>query len=196
MSMSILPESFYQRADTLSIAQELIGKVIITQIGGHRCEGIINETEAYLGTLDKASHSYGGRHTERTSVMYGAGGRSYVYLCYGIHEMFNVVTHRAGEPHAILIRSIIPLEGMDAMISRCNKSKLKGLTDGPGKLCKAMGIDRSLNDQSLQSYELQIRDSGLVIPKKEIYIGARVGVDFAGEDAKLPYRFLWHGVIP
>lgn len=187
---------FYQGSDTLSIARALIGKVLRTEIDGKRCAGIINETEAYLGSQDRASHSYGGRHTQRTAVMYEPGGISYIYLCYGIHEMFNVVTHIQSEPHAVLIRSLIPYEGEITMMERCNKKSLKGLSDGPGKVCKAMGIDRSLNGISLDSDMLSISDQGIVVPDSEIQVGPRIGVDFAKEDALLPYRFLWEPPVP
>lgn len=191
----ILSKKFYSEGSTLTIAQALIGKKLCSNIDGVICTGIINECEAYCGVTDKASHAYGGRRTVRTEAMYASGGVSYIYLCYGIHEMFNVVTGEEHDPQAILIRSIIPIVGTEAMMKRCNKSSPKELSNGPGKLCKAMGISRELNGQSLDEEPIWIEDTGIAIDVNEITPGPRIGVDYAGADAALPYRFLWHGVI-
>ena len=187
----MLPLEFYLQEDTLSIAKQLLGKRLSTQINGKYTAGHIVETEAYLGPEDKASHAYGNRRTERTAPMFMNGGIAYVYLCYGIHEMFNVVVQEEGLPHAILIRSIVPDEGLDIMFERCRKTKVRGLSDGPGKLCKALGIDRDLNRVSLRSKSINISEAGIHPSPEEIEIGARIGIDYAGEHAALPYRFVW-----
>ncbi len=187
---------FYRQSDTVGLARKLIGKRLCTEIHGVKCAGIINETEAYCGVTDRASHAYGGRKTDRTKTMYAAGGISYIYLCYGIHEMFNVVTGEKDDPQAILIRSIIPTEGTEEMMKRCNKDQLQGLADGPGKLCKALAIDRSYNGLALDRNPIWIEQAERPIDASEIVAGPRIGIDYAGADAALPYRFLWQGLIP
>ena len=193
---TILPLSFYRRPDTLQVARELIGTKLYTHIDGELCAGIINETEAYCGVLDKASHAYAGKRTERTEVMYAEGGVNYIYLCYGIHQMLNVVTGSLDNPQAILIRSIIPDTGVEIMKERCNKTRAKGLSDGPGKLCKAMGIHRMYNGLPLDKTPIWIEANSIKISPTEIKVSPRIGIDYAAEDAALPYRFFWHPVIP
>ncbi len=191
-----LPLSFYQRNDVVAISRELLGKYLFTCINGELTGGYIIETEAYNGIIDKASHSFGNRLTPRTKTMYLQGGIAYVYLCYGIHEMFNIVTSVEGQPHAILIRAIQPTEGIDIMLARRNMSILKpNITSGPGSVAQALGISRNINAISLQSDILWIEDSGLVIPGENIAAVPRVGVSYAGEDALLPYRFYIKGNI-
>ncbi|MEM6270272.1 MAG: DNA-3-methyladenine glycosylase [Bacteroidota bacterium] len=189
--MAILPQNFYTRADTLLIAQQLLGKHLVTQFAdGLRTSGRIVETEAYLGREDRACHAWNGRFTDRTRVMYESGGGAYVYLCYGIHHLFNVITHRAGEPHAILIRGLEPIDGIPTMLQRRGMARIAPrLTAGPGALAKALGIDRSLTGHSLQSPPTWIEDHGEDIALPEIIASPRVGIDYAGEDAQLPYRF-------
>ena len=186
----VLPKSFYTRSDVVQISRELLGKVLITEIGGSRTAGMIVETEAYAGPTDKACHAFCNRRTRRTNVMFAEGGVAYVYLCYGIHHLLNVVTHVAEEPYAVLIRGIEPLEGIDAMLERRGAMVLKpALTAGPGSLSAAMGITTGLSGTSLQGPEIWIEDRGMKIPSKDIIAGTRVGVAYAAEDALLPYRF-------
>lgn len=189
-----LPESFYLNTDVLHLAKNLIGKCLFTCIDGITTGGYIVESEAYNGIIDRASHSYGNRLTPRTKTMFMQGGIAYVYLCYGIHEMFNVVTSTEGQPHAILIRAIQPTEGIEEMLLRRNMAILKpNITKGPGSVAKALGISRAINAISLQSETLWIEDRGLTFADDEIAAVPRVGVDYAGEDALLPYRFYVKG---
>jgi DNA-3-methyladenine glycosylase len=189
--MDKLPPGFYNRDDVLKIARELIGKILVTHFGGHLTAGRIVETEAYRGEVDRASHAYGGRRTKRTEVMYGDAGTAYVYLCYGIHHLFNVVTNRRDIPHAILIRGVEPLHGIDTMLRRTGKKRPDyTLTRGPGNVSKALGIYTQHTGWSLHSDELFIASDGFVPPKKNIAATPRIGVDYAGEDAALPYRFI------
>lgn len=189
-----LPKGFYQRSDVIGIARDLIGKVLVTHLDGKLTSGRIVETEAYAGVKDKASHAYGGRRTARTEVMYAAGGRAYVYLCYGIHFMFNVVTHGKGTPHAILVRGVEPLDGIPYMLARTDKIKGdKTLGRGPGNVCKALGITTEYTGDSLLGDQIYILDDGYVFPTKDIVATPRIGVDYAGEDALLPYRFSVRG---
>ena len=190
----ILPDSFYQRADVVKIARELLGKVLVTRFGGRLTSGMIVETEAYAGVSDKASHAFGERRTNRTKPMYAHGGVAYVYLCYGIHHLFNVVTNVEHIPHAILIRAVEPLEGVDLMLERRRKEKLlPALTAGPGAMSEALGIRTSHTGLNLQGPEITIEDRGLSISKADIVAASRVGVAYAAEDALLPYRFYLRG---
>jgi DNA-3-methyladenine glycosylase len=185
-----LPESYYLSTDVVSIARNLIGKYLYTKIDGLISGGYIVETEAYNGVIDKASHAYGNRQTPRTSTMFMQGGIIYVYLCYGIHEMLNVVTSVEGLPHAVLIRAIQPTIGLDVMQGRRNMAVIKpNITRGPGSVAKALGISRKINALSLQSDTIWIEDQGLTFPDEDIAAGPRIGVDYAGADALLPYRF-------
>jgi len=189
-----LPESYYLNQDVLHLSKDLLGKYLFTCVDGITTGGYIVETEAYNGIIDKASHSYGNKITPRTKTMFMQGGISYVYLCYGIHEMFNVVTSVEGQPHAILIRAIHPTEGLEIMLYRRKMLNLKpNITMGPGSVAKALGISRTINAVSLQSDVLWIEDRGLSFPDKAIAVVPRVGVDYAGNDALLPYRFYVKG---
>ena len=175
----------------MALSKELLGKVLVTNIDGVITSGIIVETEAYKGVIDKASHAYNERRTKRTEIMYGDGGSAYVYLCYGIHHLFNVVTNKKNIPHAILIRALEPLEGIDEMIKRRGKEKLDyTLTKGPGSLSQALGIHTSHSGHSLASDKIWIEDRGIKIPSTKIKATKRIGVDYAGKDALLPYRFI------
>ena len=190
--MSKLPADFYQREDVLAISKELLGKVLCTQFDGNLTSGIIVETEAYCGETDRASHAYGGRRTRRTEVMYAPGGISYIYLCYGIHHLFNVITNCEGIPHAILIRAIEPLEGIDLMLQRRNMKKLlPKLTSGPGILSQAMSI--SINNSGISLFDNQIwledRDNDSQFNDFNIISSPRVGCGYAGKDANNPWRF-------
>jgi len=185
-----LPLSYYSNQDVLFLARNLLGKVLFTEINGDITGGIIVETEAYSGVRDKASHAYGGRRTDRTEPLYSHGGVSYVYLCYGIHHLFNIVTSVQDEPHAVLIRAIEPFIGKDIMEHRRNMPSSKAaISSGPGSLAKALGIDKSFNKKSLTGEEIWIEDHGISYSPEEIEAGPRVGVSYAQEDAFLPWRF-------
>jgi DNA-3-methyladenine glycosylase len=189
--MSKLDKDFFVREDVVQISRELIGKVLITEINGNRTAGIITETEAYAGAIDKASHAYNNRRTPRTEVMYSFGGVAYIYLCYGIHHLFNIVTNDKDIPHAILIRGIKPIEGIQIMLKRRNQKKLiDKLASGPGTLSKALGINTRLTGTDLSGNIIWVEDRGIIINSKDIIVGPRIGIDYAGEDAFLPYRFL------
>jgi len=189
--MSKLPLSFYLSDDVESIAYSLLGKFLFSSINGILTGGIITETEAYKGVVDKASHAYGGKLTNRTEVMYRQGGISYIYLCYGVHYLLNVVTAEVDTPHAVLIRGIYPISGVNYMMGRTGKTKVDyNLTNGPGKLTKALGIDISLNGVGYLDDKLWIEDKGISILKQDITKGPRIGVDYAAEDSLLPYRYV------
>ncbi|MAE07916.1 MAG: 3-methyladenine DNA glycosylase [Bacteroidetes bacterium] len=189
--MSKLPLSYYIDNDVESIARSLLGKILFSRINNKVTAGIITETEAYKGIFDKASHAYGGRRTKRTEVMYKQGGISYVYLCYGVHYLLNVVTAGVDIPHAVLLRGIHPLIGIKYMLDRTGKAKAdKYLTNGPGKITKAMGINIIHNNMSFQSDELWIENNNVDVKQHNIIAGPRIGVGYAAEDAFLPYRFI------
>jgi len=192
--MEKLPLSFYERKNVLQIAKELLGKVIVTKWDNIITSARIVETEAYAGVMDRASHAYAARRTNRNDIMYAHGGVAYVYLCYGIHHLFNVVTNKNGIPHAILVRAGEPLQGIEEMLKRTGKKKLDNtLTRGPGNLSKALGIYTTHSGTSLLGENLFIADDGFHYTKKEIAASPRIGVDYAGEDALLPYRFFIKG---
>lgn len=189
-----LPAAFYMRDDVVTITKELLGKVLVTKFDNAVTAGRIVEAEAYNGPFDKASHSYGNRRTKRTEVMYGTGGVAYVYLCYGIHQMFNVVTNVQGIPNAILIRALEPVTGIAAMLERSKKMVPSfDLTRGPGNVARALGLHTTHTGMSLQSDDLFIADDGLKYNESDIAVTARIGVDYAAEDALLPYRFIVNG---
>lgn len=187
-----LPFSYYQNSDVLFLAKDLIGKVLCTQINGEITGGIIVETEAYYGTIDKASHAYGGRRTNRTEIMYSEGGVSYVYLCYGIHHLFNIVTSQINEPYAVLIRAVEPFIGTE-IIERRRKMPIQkaAVSSGPGSAAKALGIDLTFNKKDLNSEEIWLEDHGFKY--KDIVSTARVGIAYAQEHALLPWRFFVKG---
>ncbi|WP_223607829.1 DNA-3-methyladenine glycosylase [Chryseobacterium sp. OSA05B] len=189
-----LPLSYYLNQDVIFLAKDLLGKVLFTEINGEITAGIIVETEAYFGVVDKASHAYGGRRTERTETLYSQGGVSYVYLCYGIHHLFNVVTSVDGEPHAVLVRAVEPLIGQEIMELRRNMPADKAaISSGPGSAAKALGIDRSFNKKDLTENEIWIEDHGIRYGSEDIIAGPRIGVAYAQEDALLPWRFYVRG---
>ena len=189
--MNKIDKSFYLRDDVLQIAKDLLGKYLFTNLNNEGITaGIITETEAYAGITDKASHAYNDRRTSRTEVMYMEGGVAYVYLCYGIHSLFNIVTNKKDIPHAVLIRGIKPVEGIDIMMLRANKTNEKQLNGiGPGNVSKLLGIHFSQSGETLSGNKIWLEDRGVKVLPKEIMTGKRVGVDYAGEDALLPYRF-------
>ena len=187
-----LPASFYANDDVVMLARQLLGKLLITNKDGGLSAGRIIETEAYRGPTDKASHAYGGRRTARTEIMFAKGGVAYVYLCYGIHHLFNVVTGAKDVPHAVLIRAIEPIEGKEIMMQRLGINKWNAdIGAGPGKLTRALGIRVEDSGFSLRSDQLFIAEDGFV--PEEVIATPRIGVDYAGEDALLPYRFVVSG---
>lgn len=193
--MRKLPPEYYLNHDVVFLARDLLGKTLMTNIDGQGITGgIIVETEAYAGEIDRASHAFGGRRTKRTETMYMQGGAAYVYLCYGMHHLFNVVTNVEGIPHAILIRGIKPITGLELMSFRTGKppNKLEHL-NGPGKITKALGITTRHDKILLTDNSIWIEDQGFQPPEDKIISGLRIGVDYAGERALWPYRFLLTG---
>jgi len=185
-----LAQSFYLRKDVVDIARELLGKVVCTRIDGKLTKALITETEAYAGITDKASHAYGDRRTNRTEPIYGPGGTAYVYLCYGIHHLFNVVTNDIGVPHAILIRAGKPLSGVSKMLERRGKPNVdENLLGGPGSFAQALGIRTIDSGVSLSGGRIWIEDRAVEVANNEITAGPRVGIDYAEEDTRRPYRF-------
>ena len=186
-----LSPSFYLQGDVVAVARDLLGKVLCTRLNGELTRAIIVETEAYAGVTDKASHAYGGRRTKRTEPLFGHGGIAYVYLCYGIHHLFNVVTNEAETPHAVLIRAGTPMTGTKRMLRRRKKKDLdKTLLAGPGSLAKALGITTDHTGLSLMNGQIWIEDHGISVAAEEILTGPRVGIDYADEDVTRPYRFV------
>ena len=186
--------SFYDRKDVVQIAKELLGKILITQVEGIRCSGRIVETEAYAGVYDKASHAFGGRRTARSEHLYGGPGTVYVYICYGMHHLFNVITNKKDIPHGVLIRALEPMEGVGQMLIRSGKELADfTITKGPGNLARAMGISKLYTGGDLFSEEIFIADDRLRYKKDQIGITKRIGVESAREDAELPYRFIVRG---
>lgn len=188
-----LSPTFYRGDDTLDIARQLLGKLIVVpDETGRRISAMIVETEAYLGPADRAAHCHGGRRTARNEVMYAAGGVAYVFFVYGMYHQFNVVTGPRDHPHAILIRGVEPIEGIEVMRERRAPMKDRNLTSGPGKLCIAMGIDRSFNGEDLGGHKVWIEDYR-IFSDAEVATGKRIGIDYAGEDAANPWRFWIQG---
>jgi DNA-3-methyladenine glycosylase len=186
-----LPLSYFQNEDVVFLAKDLLGKELHCNLNNVHCAGLIVETEAYRGPEDRASHAYNNRRTARTETMFQEGGRSYIYLCYGIHHLFNIVTHRAGTPHAILIRALQPTLNLEEMRRRRGgRAADHQLCAGPGTLTQAMGLRREHDNISLDSELIWVEDKGLLVRGDEIAVGPRIGIDYAGEDAKLPWRFL------
>jgi DNA-3-methyladenine glycosylase len=192
-----LPREFYTRRDTLQIARELLGKILVVPgEAGERVSGMIVETEAYLGAIDKAAHSYNNRRTKRTETMFAVGGTVYIFFIYGMYYQFNIVAGEIDAPHAILIRAVEPLDNIEIMRERRSaKSKNplpkmpdKNLTSGPGKLCIALGIDKTFNNADLLGEKVWLEE-GAEIPDGEIAAGKRIGIDYAAEYAEKPWRF-------
>lgn len=185
-----LDRDFYLRDDVVQISRELLGKVLCTRLGGELTSGMITETEAYRGRNDKACHANDGRRTDRTEVMYHRGGTAYVYLCYGIHHLFNVVTNREDTADAVLVRAVRPLEGVQLMRQRRDREAVEpGLTAGPGRLTQALGITTGHYGTDLRGDTIWIEDRGLDKASGEIASGPRIGVDYAGDHAERPWRF-------
>jgi DNA-3-methyladenine glycosylase len=184
---TVLSKSFFLRKNVVQIAKELLGKAIATVTNGQVASGLIVETEAYSYN-ERGCHAYLNKMTERNKVMFDEGGIAYVYLCYGIHNLFNVVTNKKGKAEAVLIRSLQPVEGDALMKERMNTTSLKRITSGPGKLTKALGIDRTHNGKDLMTSDIWI-EAGVKVAKSEIVSATRIGIDYAGDDSKLPWRF-------
>lgn len=190
-----LPADFYQRTDVVQVAKDLLGKVLITNFDGQLTSGRITETEAYRAPDDRASHAWNNRLTARTEVMFREGGCAYVYLCYGIHQMFNVVTAPEGMAHAVLVRAIEPLEGLDTMLKRRQYKTLKpSLTTGPGAVGQALGLHTGWSGQRLYLPDspVWIETRGESQAETDIQCGKRIGIDYAGACADWPWRF-WIG---
>jgi DNA-3-methyladenine glycosylase len=186
-----LPVAFYERKNVCIVAKDLIGKLLVSYFDSILTTGRIVETEAYNGQTDRASHAWNGRRTNRTEIMYDHGGVAYVYFCYGIHHLFNVVTNIADIPHAVLIRAVEPVEGVAYMLIRTGKKKQDyTLTKGPGNVSRALGIHTDHTGTDLQSGHLFIADDGFKVKPSQIIATPRIGVDYAGKDALLPYRFI------
>lgn len=184
-----LPREFYTRLDTLEIAHDLLGKLLVVpNDAGERVSGIIVETEAYLGAEDKAAHSYKNRRTKRTETMFAVGGTVYIFFIYGMYFQFNIVVGEPEIPHAILIRAVEPFENIELMRERRGKMKDTNLTSGPGKLCIALGIDRRFNNADLLGEKIWLEE-GEKFSTEKIVCGKRVGIDYAEEYAEKPWRF-------
>ncbi len=184
--------NYFQQEDVLFLAKDLLGKSIFTCIGGQISGGIITETEAYKGVTDKASHAFGGRRTSRNEMMYASGGVIYVYLCYGIHHLLNIVVGAKDTPDAILIRSILATHGEELILRRRKKIQMTpDLTSGPGNVSQALGIKISENGTPLQGDKIWIEDRNIVVSESQIETTPRIGVAYAQEDALLPYRFIY-----
>jgi DNA-3-methyladenine glycosylase len=184
-----LPREFYTRTNVLTLSRALLGKLLVVPAAdGTRVAGLIVETEAYRGPQDRASHAYGGRRTTRTETMYKNGGTAYVYFVYGMYYQFNVVTNQAEIPHAILIRGLEPIEGLDLMLKRRPGHSGRTLTNGPGKLCLALGINRQLDAADLLGNKVWI-EAGRRVAPRSIACGPRIGIDYAEEWVDKPWRF-------
>lgn len=189
-----LDESFYDRPDVLKISQELLGKILVTCFDGKRTSGRIVETEAYAGIGDRACHAFGGKRTARMEAVYGSPGTIYIYICYGMHHLFNIVTNKKYIPHVILIRALEPLEGIDVMLDRTGKEQADySLARGPGNVSRALGMTKAHSGGNLLSGEIYIADDGWKYKKEQILITKRIGVESAREDAERLYRFIVKG---
>ncbi|MGH2565531.1 MAG: DNA-3-methyladenine glycosylase [Ginsengibacter sp.] len=192
--MKKIPLSFYSRKDVAAIAKQLIGKVLVTNFNGAITSGRIVETEAYVAITDKASHSFNGKRTARNEDMYAVAGTAYVYICYGVHHMMNIVTNDKDIPDAVLIRAVEPLKGIDIMLKRTGKKTLdKTLTRGPGNVGKALGIFKHHSGNHLLGNNIYLIDDGAKINDEQIGTSVRIGVENAWPDSLLPYRFYLKG---
>lgn len=192
--MKVVPNSFFCQEDVVKIAQQMIGMTLFTKSGNEIVGGIITETEAYAGITDKASHAYGGRRTQRTEIMYHEGGTVYVYLCYGIHSLLNIVTNKKDIPHAVLIRAIEPIYGEQIMLQRLKKDKKKSKSFyGPGNVSKAFNVHYLQSGIKLKKnnsdFSIWIESKNIEINENQIVASKRIGIDYAQEDALLPWRF-------
>lgn len=185
-----LPHEFYLQEDVVALSKSLLGMYLFTRIKGQLTGGKITETEAYQGPEDKASHAYLNRRTARTEVMFHKGGICYVYLCYGIHHLLNIVTNQEGIPHAILLRGLEPTVGIETILKRRNKSSIdKSLAKGPGSLAQALGINGRFNGEPLTGSHIWIEQREPIVSDEHILCSPRVGIEYAEEHALLPWRF-------
>ena len=192
--MKKLSTSFYNRTNVVAIAKELLGKIVVTHIDGIVTSGRIVETEAYVALVDKASHAFNGRRTAKNEHMYAPGGTSYIYICYGIHQMLNIVTNKKDIPDAVLIRAVEPMEGIDDMLIRTGKKQLDfTLTRGPGNVGKALGLFKHHSGISLMDESIALYQDKFEVENTMVGTSKRIGVDYAGDDAMLPYRFYIKG---
>jgi DNA-3-methyladenine glycosylase len=192
--MKKLPIQFYERTNVIEIAKDLLGKIIVTNFNDEISSARIAETEAYIAITDKASHSYNGKRTARNEHMYGNAGLSYVYICYGMHHLFNVVTNKKNIPDAVLIRAAEPMAGIDVMLQRTGKTTLDNtLTKGPGNMAKALGIAKHHSGINLLGKQIFICDDGFILTPSLLGISKRIGINGAGEAAAYPYRFFIKG---
>jgi len=192
--MNKLDKDFYQSKDVVQVSKDLLGKKLCTNIEGIYTSGIIVETEAYSGKNDKACHAHLGRFTKRTSTMYEVGGTAYIYLCYGIHHLFNIVTNVEGIADAVLVRALMPIEGIEQMRQRViTKQADRNICAGPGKLSKALGIEKSRNGIDIASSNEVWIENALETYSSDIVATTRVGIEYAEEDALLPWRFYLKG---
>ncbi len=188
--MNKLPQDFYQSDDVVDISRKLLGKKLCTFYEGQLTSGIIIETEAYSGRNDKACHAHANHKTPRNRIMFSEGGHAYVYLCYGIHHLFNVVANTEGNADAVLVRALQPVDGLEIMKKRRNDiSNIHRLCAGPGMLSQALNIGMQHYGLTLWSDQIWIEDVGVAVPDDQIVAKPRIGVDYAGEDALLPWRF-------
>lgn len=194
MKPTRLTARFFTSRRVEEVARRLIGCRLCTCIQGTLTAGVIVETEAYGGGPDRASHADGGRRTARTDAMFAAGGHAYIYLCYGLHTLFNIVTGPEGEPAAVLIRALAPAEGVEAMNRRRPASSPHRLASGPGALTRALGITLAHNRTNLViNREIWLEPRSHPLPPNAIAHGTRVGVGYAGADALRPWRFALRG---
>lgn len=197
--MRIRDKSFFQREGVVAISRDLIGMILCTKMNGVATAGRIVETEAYGGITDRASHAWGGRRTDRTETMYQEGGVCYIYLCYGIHHLFNIVTGPENRPDAVLIRALEPVRGIETMLQRRNLDRVqRRVAGGPGLVSQALGLTTDQNGLSLiHSNKIWLETDGFQRTDQgrmnEIVASPRVGIDYAGEDAKRPWRFRLKG---
>ncbi len=190
MYFNKISKEYFIGPDVVALSRDLLGKYLMTDLDGLITGGMIVETEAYAGRKDKACHAHMNKRTNRTRIMYEEGGVAYVYLCYGIHYLFNIITNVAGMADAILIRAIEPKVGIDVMLQRRKlDKKIPRLTAGPGVMSQALGINKTHYGESLVGDLIWLEDRGVKVKSDEIIASTRIGVDYAEEDALLPWRF-------
>lgn len=187
--MKKIKPHFFRNDDTITIAKNLLGKFLVSNVDNKPTSGMIIETEAYLGAEDRASHAFERRRSKRTEILYLEGGHLYVYLCYGIHALLNIVTQGKDEPHGVLIRALAPMDGIKTMLERRHMSEPSPqLTSGPGSLTQALGVTTKLSGEPLGE-TIWVEDRGIQINPDQIIASPRIGVAYAKEHALLPYRF-------
>ncbi|OAQ38223.1 3-methyladenine DNA glycosylase [Pedobacter psychrophilus] len=190
-----LIQSFYDSDDTLKMAKDLIGHFLYTNLDGNITGGMIVETEAYMGVTDSSCHTFNNRKTNRNATMYCQGGVIYMYVCYGIHDMLNIVTGSEGDSQVILIRAIEPLTGIEIMKERRGDVPLKRLTKGPGSLAKALGLKRIHDGISLTEDKVWIEDQGFKVEPENIIETARIGLGCPEPYFSIPWRFFLKGNV-